>query len=324
MRPERRRRSLTSAACAIALCAAAGFARAEDHDTALWRATHGLLLGAARAGNRLVAVGDRGHVLLSDDNGATWRLRQAPTEEALTAVVFTSPQEGWAVGQDVTVMHSTDGGESWTQQHFTANADQSLFSVTVLGPAHLFASGAYNITLETRDGTHWDAGKIPDLDDDYHLNCAIARGDDLLVTGEAGHAFLRQGTQWAKIPVPYDGSQFGCLLDDAGRFYSFGLRGSLFRAVRGVAGWKRLTTPDERSIFGGARLPDGRLALVGATGLAMILDPATDAIGELDTGTDQALSAAVPTADGQLLAVGRDGVHLVRLTPAASSKGDVR
>ena len=32
-----------------------------------------LLLDLAVAGNRLVAVGERGHVMLSDDQGATWR-----------------------------------------------------------------------------------------------------------------------------------------------------------------------------------------------------------------------------------------------------------
>ncbi len=309
----RARHSGRAAGLVFAALFAGGAAASADHDTPLWRASHGLLLGAARAGDRLVAVGDRGQVLLSDDNGHTWRLRHAATAELLTAVLFTSPREGWAVGQDERVEHTGDGGENWTEQHVAADSDQALFTVALLGPSHLFTSGAYNITLETTDGTHWTAGKIPDLDDDYHLNCAIARGDDLLVTGEAGHAFLRQSGAWVKIPVPYDGSQFGCLVDNQGRFYSFGLRGSLFRAVRGVAGWKRLPTPDERSIFGGTKLADGRLAMVGSNGLAMLFDPATDRIAPLESNTGATLSGAVETADGALLAVGEDGVHRLAL-----------
>lgn len=295
-------------ACAAALTAAV---RPAPTDNPLWRATHGLLLGAARAGPRLVLVGDRGHVLLSDDNGATWRLRQAPTGETLNAVLFVSEKEGWAVGQDEAIEHTADGGESWHQQHFTEKADQSLFTVALLGPGHLFASGAYNVILETTDsGATWRADKIPDLDDDYHLNCAVARGDELLVTGEAGHAFLRQAGHWLKISVPYEGSQFGCLLDGRQRLYSFGLRGSFFRAERGVAGWQRLKTPDERSIFGGATLSDGRFALVGATGLAMVFDPATERFTPVISGTDATLSGVTETADGRLVLVGEDGLHV--------------
>ncbi len=295
---------------AALLCGAAIEARTTDNP--LWRAEHDLLTAAARAGNRLVLVGDRGHVLLSDDNGRSWALHRAPTDELLEAVLFTSPREGWAVGQDELVFHTTDAGEHWTPQHAAPKSDQALFTIASLGPAHLFASGAYDLTLETTDaGAHWTEGKIPDLDDDYHLNCALARGDELLVTGEAGHAFLRQAGKWVKIPVPYDGSQFGCLLDSQDRLYSFGLRGSLFRAVRGVAGWKRLKTPDDRSIFGGTNLADGRLAMVGGNGLAMIFDPATDAITLIPTGTDATLSGAAETADGKLLAVGTDGFHLL-------------
>ena len=38
------------------------------------------LLDVASAGQRLVAVGERGHVLLSDDQGKTWRqARTVPT-----------------------------------------------------------------------------------------------------------------------------------------------------------------------------------------------------------------------------------------------------
>ena len=36
-------------------------------------AAKGLLCGLARAGKRLVAVGQRGHVLTSDDAGRTWQ-----------------------------------------------------------------------------------------------------------------------------------------------------------------------------------------------------------------------------------------------------------
>ena len=39
-----------------------------------------LLLDLAAAGSRLVAVGERGHVLLSDDQGVTWRAGEERTD----------------------------------------------------------------------------------------------------------------------------------------------------------------------------------------------------------------------------------------------------
>ena len=152
-----------------------------------------------------------GRVLLSDDEGASWRMAKSPTDELLTAVAFTSPTEGWAVGQDELVLHTTDGGESWTRQYIKADADQALFTIISLpaqagGIAHLFASGSYDLILETQNGRDWAESKIPNLDDDYHLNCAVNRGDDIMVTGEAGHAFIRYAGAWTPMKLPYDGS----------------------------------------------------------------------------------------------------------------------
>lgn len=77
-----------------------------------------LLLSAARAGDRLVAVGEFGHVALSDDNGKTWRqAKTVPTQSTLTSVVFIDAQNGWAAGHDKTILITADGGETWTVQY---------------------------------------------------------------------------------------------------------------------------------------------------------------------------------------------------------------
>ena len=70
----------------------------------------------ARAGERLVAVGERGRIILSDDNGVTWRQVHSPTSVTLTHVTFATPVDGWAVGGMGIVLHSADGGLSWTKQ----------------------------------------------------------------------------------------------------------------------------------------------------------------------------------------------------------------
>jgi photosystem II stability/assembly factor-like uncharacterized protein len=286
-------------------------AAVPDTDTALWRATNGLVLGLARAGNRIVAVGSNGTILLSDDEGTTWRLTKSPTDELLTSVVFATPTEGWAVGQDETIIHTTDAGVTWTGQYIKKDSDQTLFSVISLAPGHLFASGAYNLTLETQDGAHWTEGKIPATDDDYHLNCAVARGNDILVTGEAGHAFIRYAGAWTPLKLPYDGSQFACALGADGSFYSFGLRGTAFRALPGARDWTRLVSNTQRSFFGAANLSNGSIAIVGSNGLLALFDPATNRMRELPSPTADTLSAVIEAHGGKLIVAGDDGVQLV-------------
>jgi photosystem II stability/assembly factor-like uncharacterized protein len=311
-------RTRTWRAFAFAACLALGAPAARaitppisETDQPLWRATHGLLLGIAYAGDRVVAVGNGGVVLLSDDDGQTWRIANTPTDELLTAVVFPTAREGWAVGQDLLVLHTTDGGESWTQQHFTAESDQVLFTVVSLSPGHLFASGSYNSIVETHDGAAWQDSKIPNLDDDYHLNCAAVRGDDVMVTGEAGHSFVRYAGAWSAMKMDYDGSQFACLLGADGNFYSFGLRGSAFRAPPGAAAWTRIDLGDQQSIFGAAKLADGRVALVGANGSVKVLDTASGKVVRLPQVSEHTLSAVVEGRHHQLIVVGADGVHQV-------------
>ncbi|MEJ0047963.1 MAG: hypothetical protein WDN04_18960 [Rhodospirillales bacterium] len=62
----------------------------------------------------------------------------------------------------------------------------------------------------------------------------MARGNDVLVTGESGHAFIRYAGAWTPMKMDYDGSQFACLVGADGAFYSFGLRGSAFKAPAGA------------------------------------------------------------------------------------------
>jgi photosystem II stability/assembly factor-like uncharacterized protein len=308
---------LTTTALAAAPPAATPL-NSTDTDQPIWRAMHGLLLGVARAGGRVVAVGNAGAVLLSDDGGTTWRAAQAPTAELLTGVLFTTPTEGWIVGQDELVLHTKDAGETWTQQHFAKDADQTLFSITAFTPPHLVTTGAYDLILETQDGSTWQESKIPNLDEDYHLNCATARGEDLLVTGEAGQAFIRHAGNWAPVKLPYDGSQFACVLGKRNNFYSFGLRGSAFRLEPSETTWSKIDLGGGQSTFGAAVLADGRIAIVGSSGMARLIDQDTGKVTNLVSGTEAALSGVVEVKLGRLVAVGEDGVHVIEADPDAA------
>jgi photosystem II stability/assembly factor-like uncharacterized protein len=89
-------------------------------------ASRSLLTGVARAGPRLVAVGQRGHILVSDDAGATWKQASVPVSSDLTAVFFVNDLKCWAVGHDGVILHTTDGGLTWTTQLDGRRANERL------------------------------------------------------------------------------------------------------------------------------------------------------------------------------------------------------
>jgi photosystem II stability/assembly factor-like uncharacterized protein len=85
---------------------------AQSNATALNK----LVLDITSAGDRLVAVGEYGNILYSDDQGISWRQAQVPVQVTLTAVHFPSAHKGWAVGHDGVILHSEDAGETWHKQ----------------------------------------------------------------------------------------------------------------------------------------------------------------------------------------------------------------
>lgn len=80
------------------------------------KAHKSLLLDVDMHGNRLVMVGERGHVLVSEDSGKTWKQSKSPVSQMLTAVELLNERYVWAVGHDGNIIHSDDGGLTWVKQ----------------------------------------------------------------------------------------------------------------------------------------------------------------------------------------------------------------
>ncbi len=116
------------------------------------KAAKGLMIDVVHAGARLVAVGDRGHILYSDDQGNTWAQAKVPTRQLLTAVFFVDDKQGWAVGHDAQILASIDGGVTWTQQYQDLKREAPLLDVWFNDAHHGLAVGAYGALIETTDG----------------------------------------------------------------------------------------------------------------------------------------------------------------------------
>jgi len=102
---------------ATALLRSAGSAAMPDgHAPIMPLAPESLLLDITTAGDRIVAAGERGHILYSDDGGRSWIQAAVPTTQMLTSIYFISPQRGWAAGHDGLILVSDDGGAHWRVQ----------------------------------------------------------------------------------------------------------------------------------------------------------------------------------------------------------------
>jgi len=90
-----------------------------------------MLLDIQHAGDKLVAVGERGHILVSSDQGNTWSQKPSPISQLITAVNFPSAQVGYAVAHDGHVLRTDDGGETWTLVRSGLKAQGELNEIAV-------------------------------------------------------------------------------------------------------------------------------------------------------------------------------------------------
>lgn len=272
-------------------------------------AVHSLMLGATRAGDRLVAVGERGHILLSDDLGANWRQVPVPVNAALTGVSFIDAKQGWAVGHDAVILHTADGGESWTLQQADPALEQPLLDVLFTDAQHGIAVGAYGLYLETADGgKSWTPRKVSE--DDFHFNAILAPTPETrLLVGEAGTLFFSgdAGASWNRLESPYDGSFFDALALGPQSFLIYGLQGNIFRTDDAGASWVKVESGTTAGLMGGALLADGSIMLVGAQGAVLTSRDGGRSFTTTKRADRVALADIVQAADGRIVLLGEAG-----------------
>lgn len=283
-------------------------------------ATQTLLLAVTKAGNRLVSVGQWGHVILSDDAGTTWRQAQkVPTRTTLTSVYFTDEKNGWAVGHDTVVIHTEDGGETWEMQFSNPPAETPLLSVWFENNEHGIAAGSFSFMLETFDGGKtWESRPLletePDEFEQPHLN-AIFWGPDrktqVLIASEAGHFFRSSdaGKTWEIVKMPYAGSFWSGLVTKQGRVLALGMRGHILTSDDFGASWTAVDTGADQSYSGAVQLDDGTII---AAGLAGTVSYSTDNGATFNTyvrPSRTALSAVAAAANGEVVLFGDKGIE---------------
>ncbi len=312
-----------------------------------------VMLALAHAGKRTVAVGERGLILLSDDDGKTWRQAKVPVSITLTAVAFPTALQGWAVGHAGIVLHTIDGGASWTKQldgrrvaqlveaAAKASADPAQLAVAQQfvadGPDKPFLDlhfddasngivvGAYGMVLHTADGGGSWQPLMARLDNPkgLHLYAVASSANAIYVAGEQG--FLARsddaGKTFVRLAAPYGGSFFTIAALPSGDIVIGGLKGNAFRSSDRGASFQRSGGFAPVSLSASAVAGNGDIVFANQAGQVYVSQDQ----GRTARPVDQPqaivpISALLPAGDGQVIAAGLRGLTRLSLRSAGGTQ----
>lgn len=235
-------------------------------------ATSKLLLDAAKAGDRLVAVGEFGHIVLSDDGGKTWtQAKEVRSQVALNSVMFVNDKVGFAAGHDATVLKTTDGGDTWRVFYRDTEFENPLLAVHFEDENKGYAVGAFSLMVETMDGGEtWKTRPVFEGNpNDYHLNDIYrSKAGTLLIPSEFGIVYRSTdgGASFEEIQTDYEGSFWSGLGLSDGSILVYGMRGNIYRSVDEGVTWQPVDADTQKSFGGGVELDDGTVVLSGLNG----------------------------------------------------------
>lgn len=282
-------------------------------------ATRATMLAATRAGTRIVAVGDHGIILLSDDGGKSHRqAKSVPVDATLTSVSFANETVGWAAGHWGTVLRTEDGGETWTRQRLDTTQDRPLFAIRFSDPNHGVAVGLWSLVLVTEDGgKSWQTVELapPEGAKKADLNLLGLFADPtgrLFAAAEKGMVLRSddRGRHWTYLATGYQGSFWTGLAASDGSLLAAGLRGSLYRSTDDGRNWTRIDTRSKSSITALAQAGEEILG-VGLDGLVL---RSADGGGSFtaDVRDDHAsLTTLAVNASGRPVLYSRQGVVMM-------------
>lgn len=266
------------------------------------KATESLVLDIARAaGDVLVAVGERGHILRSEDQGDTWTQVPSPTRTFLSAVACTGAT-CWAVGHLATILKSEDSGATWSLEHYSTNnipiegveMPFLLFDLHLEGDKPPLVSGHFGFLLQADADGNWSHAQAKrHKPGEYDAPLLSNRLNGIARVANTN------GTLWLASDLEMIEDAEGDLLNV----------GTLFEAVGDE--WKAHHFQTEGEVFHGLlALPDGALLAFGNPGVLYRLDPASGKSTRIEGGGKTPLHGAFLTRENHLWVVGSSGTIL--------------
>lgn len=283
------------------------------------RASQMAALAITRAGERLVSVGEAGVVLLSDDNGMSWRQADVPVALSLTAVQFLDHRTGYATGHMGVVLKSTDGGEHWTRLMDGMRAAgltlQHAESVRAALPADADADLVKRAERAIRNAEQLvsDGPDKPFLGlhfSDAEHGFVFGAYNLILHTSDGG----RSWTSWADRVANPRGLHLYGMAAAAGRLFLAGEQGLLLRADAAGEQFEPIDSPYKGSYFG-IEAADGVIVAYGLRGNVFRSSDGGDSWHKVESGVTASISGAARLPGGGLVLLSQRGDLLVGKDP---------
>lgn len=329
------------------MVAAAAFVDPLDLPAAKMVAVHTKPLRAVvQVAARLVAVGESGLIIYSDDKGATWAQASVPVSTDLNALHFANERLGWAVGHGGAILHTQDGGATWVKQldgrdlvdrigeyynegrsGLAPDREQvyldAIMSMTRPGPGQFFmgvwfdtkgeqgyAVGPFGLFMATKDGgKHWYPSNTEiDNDDLLHLTSIDEVGGTLVITGEQGHVWARDATtnRFIARATGYIGTLFG-VTGTEHTMLAYGLRGHVFRSTNAGMNWEAVISDLDSGVVAGATLDDGSMLLISQNAEIVQVDAMGKHLTAVPAASSSVFTGVVGITSQQFALVGLNG-----------------
>ena len=305
------------------------YASPIEYSMQLPKASTSLLLDIAAAGERLVAVGERGHILYSEDGGESWTQAEVPTTAMLTRVFFYDDKLGWAAGHDGNVMHSHDGGVHWELQRDGVaeqvqineeRAGRAVQRVKDLGAELAAAAEEDREVLEEALGeAEWVMDNAREtLDAPIYapplMDIWFATPEQGWASGAYGVLLHTSngGRDWAdwsyKVDNPDELHLNSVAGGPGGELYLASEWGTVYTSANNGESWAPVESGYDGSFFGVIANPDtGAVFAYGLLGTVYRSVDKGESWEELDSGVQASLFGAAFSPDGALVFVGQGG-----------------
>lgn len=298
-------------------------------------ADESLLTASTFAGDRMVAVGERGHIIYSDDQGDTWTQGEVPVATTLTSVYFPTPKEGWAVGHGAVILHSSDGGETWEKQLDGSKASE-LVIATMKEQIAAMEAKIDAAPEDKKEDLEWTLdGMVFGLEDAQAdqkvgpwkplLDVWFANAKTGFAVGSYGFIFRtddggKTWTDWAAhVPNPDRFHLNGITEITGGALVIAGEAGTIFLSTDHGDTWESVESPYTGSFFG--VMGTGDVNEILAYGLRGHVFMSTD-LGRswttVSNDSSNTLNGGAVAKDGRITLVGNGGTVLVSSNNAES------
>jgi len=316
-----------------------------------------VLEAVTRTADGLVAVGEHGVIIHSEDNGTTWRQSSVPVDVTLTCIAFATPRIGWCAGHFGAILHTADGGLTWQTQlnGITANQltlaaaqaaqtdhatspgapyairranvfmrggpNKPFLSIIVISPRKAIVFGAFRMTMMTNDGGETWSDLSLSIGDrlSHNLYAAVTTGADIYVAGEAGEVFRSSdgGNTFPAVTSPAPVTFFGALAAKDGGVLVFGVAGNLFRSKDHGSTWQNINLNTQDDLTAGLVLNSGNIIVATEAGLLQVSKDNGASFTAVHGGPPMAIFDIAESADGHIIFVGDSGAVKISLSALA-------